>query len=79
MENLRFPSRTEMESTDQNIPTPEISNQEIIDAYDYLGNAASTTDCTGLIPSAPHTKAELESYRELYQFDAPYLSEEHEK
>lgn len=29
-------------------------NQEIIDAYDYLSNAASSQDLTGLIPSAPH-------------------------
>ena len=28
-------------------------NQEIIDAYDYLSNAASSQDLTGLIPSAP--------------------------
>ena len=28
-------------------------NQKIIDSYDYLANAASTQDCTGLIPAAP--------------------------
>jgi len=28
-------------------------NQEIIDEFDYLSNAASSQDCTGLIPSAP--------------------------
>lgn len=37
-------------------------NQKIIDSYDYLANAASTQDCTGLIPAAPTSKAELESY-----------------
>ena len=26
------------------------SNQKIIDSYDYLSNAASAQDCTGLIP-----------------------------
>ena len=28
-------------------------NQELIDHYDYLKNAASSTDCTGLIPALP--------------------------
>ena len=46
-------------------------NQRIIDSYDYLANAASTQDCTGLIPAAPSNKAELESYNELYKFQAP--------
>ncbi len=32
--------------------------------------ACSATDCTGLIPAAPATEAELESYDELY----PYLA-----
>lgn len=63
MKKMHFPSKTEMEP----------SNQEIIDAYDYLGNAASTTDCTGLIPSEPTSEAELESYQELYHFEPPCL------
>lgn len=46
-------------------------NQRIIDSYDYLANAASTQDCTGLIPSAPLNEAELESYNEIYKFQAP--------
>ena len=33
-------------------------------------NAASSMDCTGLIPSAPRTKAEEESYEELYGYKA---------
>ena len=40
-------------------------NQEIIDAYDYLSNAASSQDLTGLIPSAPS------SAEELYHFLPP--------
>ena len=46
-------------------------NQRIIDSYDYLANAASSQDCTGLIPSAPLNHAELESYEEIYKFQAP--------
>ncbi|MGN0334746.1 MAG: hypothetical protein ACI4DV_03660 [Lachnospiraceae bacterium] len=34
---------------------------------DYL-KAASSQDCTGLIPAAPKTEEELENYEELYPF-----------
>ena len=33
--------------------------------------ACSTMDCTGLIPSAPASSSELESYEELYHFLPP--------
>lgn len=49
----------------------EKTNQEIIDSYDYLANAASAMDCTGLIPSAPQSEEELESYQDIYQFEIP--------
>lgn len=48
-------------------------NQKIIDSYDYLSNAASSQDCTGLIPSAPLNKAELESYDALYKYQPPEI------
>lgn len=51
------------------------SNQKIIDSFDYLSNAASTQDCTGLIPSAPQSKAELESYEEVYHYQPPKIKE----
>ena len=43
-------------------------NQELIDHYDYLKNAASSTDCTGLIPSLPQSFAGGEYYNDRYQF-----------
>lgn len=46
----------------------DAENQAIIDGYDYLGNSASATDCTGLIPSAPRTRAEREAYEEVYHY-----------
>jgi len=55
---------------------PEKSNQEIIDDYDYLGNSSSSMDCTGLIPSLPQNKAELESYESVYHFEAPKIKPE---
>lgn len=47
------------------------TNSEIIDSYDYLSNAASTQDMTGLIPSGPTSTEELEAYEELYHFLPP--------
>lgn len=47
------------------------TNQEIIDSYDYLSNAASSQDCTGLIPSEPISAGELEAYEDLYHFLPP--------
>ena len=35
------------------------SNQKIIDSYDYLSNAASAQDCTGLIPVGPTNRRSL--------------------
>ena len=46
------------------------SNQKIIDSYDYLSNAASAQDCTGLIPVGPTNRAELESYEESLSLSA---------
>ena len=46
-------------------------NHRIIDSYDYLGPAASSMDCTGLIPSGPKSRAELDAYEELYPFTPP--------
>lgn len=40
------------------------------DPYDIDIQACSATDCTGLMPTLPHSEAELESYRELYSYDA---------
>lgn len=48
-------------------------NKKIIDAYDYLGNAASTQDCTGLIPSNPVSESELQSYEDLYKYQPPVV------
>lgn len=47
------------------------ANQKLIDSYDYLSNAASSMDCTGLIPAAPNTDAELESYESVYHYLPP--------
>ena len=58
-------------NVEKNIPENKKSNQEIIDSYDYLANAASKQDMTGLIPSEPVSAEELESYEELFHFLPP--------
>lgn len=66
-----------MQKTNYAKPTlHEKSNQEIIDSYDYLSNAASAQDCTGLIPSGPTSRAELESYEEVYHYRPPKIDPE---
>ena len=46
------------------------TNQEVIDS-----NAASTQDCTGLIPSGPINEDELESYEALYHYQPPQIKD----
>ena len=47
------------------------TSQGIIDSCDFPSNAASTQDCTGLIPSGPVNEDELESYEALYHYSHP--------
>ncbi|SDG12781.1 hypothetical protein [Marvinbryantia formatexigens] len=49
-------------------------NEDITESYDYLGKSASRTDCTGLIPSAPQSDYELESYENIYPFLPPHIA-----
>lgn len=49
----------------------EKTNKELINSYDYLANAASSQDMTGLIPANPASGEALESYEELYHFLPP--------
>lgn len=45
-------------------------NEDNIDSYDYIANAASTTDCTGLMPTPACTPEQRESYDAIYHFKA---------
>lgn len=49
----------------------EKTQKELTDNFDYLSNAASTTDCTGLIPSLPQNEDELEAYNDIVQYMSP--------
>lgn len=46
------------------------TSQGIIDSCDFPSNAASTQDCTGLIPSGPVNEDELESYEAAISLSA---------
>lgn len=59
-----------MKPEKHNIRTPR-TNQDIIDSYDYLSNAASKQEMTGLIPSEPLSTDELQSYEDLFHFLPP--------
>lgn len=48
-------------------------NQRIIDSYDYLANAASTQDCTGLIPANPFPGDVMDSYKDIYHYEPPVI------
>ena len=51
------------------------TSQGILDSCDFLSNAASTQDCTGLIPSGPINEDELESYEALYHYQPPQIKD----
>ncbi|KAB1440572.1 hypothetical protein [Candidatus Galacturonibacter soehngenii] len=57
--------------------------KDIYNSIDNLSekyvNAASTTDSTGLIPSNPASEEELESYKEIYNFQVPLEDESENK
>lgn len=46
----------------------ENANKNLERCLDQMANAYSTYDCTGLIPSKPETEAELDSYKEVYNY-----------
>ena len=45
-------------------------NDENLDCYDYLANAASVTELTGLIPANPFPEF-MESYEDVFHFEPP--------
>lgn len=49
------------------------------DDYDYLGNSASASDCTGLCPSAPEDDFQMESYEEVYHYLPPEVEIDKDK
>ncbi len=42
-------------------------------------NACSTTDCTGLMWRAPKNEEEVESYKNIYDFEPPFVKEKEKK
>ena len=52
-------------------------NEKIIDRYDYLSNAASVQEATGLIPANPFQDA-METYEDIFHYEQPKLKVERE-
>lgn len=55
-------------------PYPEKQKKQFAE-QDYI-KSGSSTDCTGLIPSAPLSDEELDSYQDVYSFLPPPPPEE---
>ena len=47
-------------------------NTKTIDRYDYLANAASVQENTGLIPANPYPEA-MEVYEDVFHFEPPKI------
>lgn len=47
-------------------------NKDFFDRYDYLVNAASMHEATGLIPANP-SPDDMEAYEELFRFEPPKI------
>lgn len=52
-------------------------NEKIIDRYDYLSNAASVQEATGLIPANPFQDV-METYEDIFHYEQPKLKVERE-
>lgn len=50
--------------------------KDLFDDYDYLGNSASASDCTGLKHRAPVDEFQDESYEDVYHYLPPILKNE---
>ena len=50
-------------------------NEEIIDRYDYLANAASMQEATGLIPANPAPEI-MEVYEDVFHYEPPKIKVE---
>lgn len=46
-------------------------NENCIDCYDYMANAATSQDCTGLIPGNPIPGDAMEDYEDIYHYEPP--------
>lgn len=57
----------------------ETEKKNFLDNYDFLANAASVNECTGLIPTPASTFAERESYDAIFHYRETPAEPNHEK
>lgn len=48
-----------------------VSYGEHVEVFPEISDAASATECTGLMPTPPKSTAEYESYQELHSMGVP--------
>ena len=70
MHNNKPKVKPEIDLPHIKMPEDPLDGREI---FDDLFNVASGMECTGLIPSAPYSAAEVESYSHIY--DIPLRSD----
>lgn len=58
----------ETKRSDSGIPKTENTADQYGCKFDLDMDACSTTECTGLIPTAPTSGAEVEHYNQVFKF-----------
>ncbi len=59
-----------------NLPYDRNNNRKL---YDNSFHAASMSECTGLIPTAPDDQSEVHSYSDIYDIPLPNFSNRRDK
>lgn len=75
---MKIENKTKTENKTKIQNENESDNKYNIKFEDSL-DAASASDCTGLIPSGYATEETLEEYRDIYEFGLPPHNEYHKK
>ena len=65
-----------MTPPEKDVYNPNVSREP--DPYN-MTNAASSSDCTGLIPTPPITEEEMESYMSIYDYQPPNVMDREEE
>lgn len=59
--------------------SPDKRKKLPIDYMPNISNVASSSECTGIVPTQPQSKEELESYLDLYSTSLPPVWDEDEE
>lgn len=59
--------------------SPDMRKKLPIDYMPNISNVASSSECTGIVPTQPQSEEELESYLDLYSTSLPPVWDEDEE